>query len=68
MNKEFKLDKTAFASYKLGQEPKSYEYWLTQPIEDRIEAIEFLRNQYMLEHDIKPGLQRVYRVIEFSQS
>ena len=62
MEKEklFKLDRSAFKIIKKGEEPKSSEYWLTQSVEKRISAIEFLRQQY---HGTQSRLQRVYRII-----
>lgn len=54
--------------YKLGEEPKDRDYWLTKSREERLEALEFLRQQVYTEDDIKQGLQRVVRVIKRSQS
>jgi hypothetical protein len=61
MEKEnlFKLDRKAFKIIKKGEEPKSSEYWLQQPAQNRISAIEFLRQQY---HGTQSRLQRVYRI------
>lgn len=59
---EFRLNKKAFAIYPLSKEPKGYEYWLTQSFEKRLAAIEFLRQQYHSEHELKSRLQRVYRI------
>lgn len=53
--------------HKLGHEPKGYEYWLSQPAEKRIEAIEYLRSQYYTEDEINSGIQRVCRIIKLSQ-
>lgn len=44
----------------MGEEPKSYEYWLTQPVEARIDAIEYLRSLYYSEDEINTGFQRVF--------
>jgi len=60
----FKFDKTFIKKFKLGEEPKDYNYWLSQPPEKRIEAIEFLRREYYGEDAFKSGFQRVYRVIK----
>jgi hypothetical protein len=55
----FKMNRSAAKIFKKGEEPKSYEYWLTQTRQKRIEAIEFLRQQY---HGTQSRLQRVYRI------
>ena len=40
-------------------------YWLSRPVEERLAALEQLRQQYIREHfDAEPGLQRVYRVTQ----
>ncbi len=46
------------------------EYWKSRSVQERIDAIEFLRLQYLqienypLSKDAKPRLQRVYRVTQ----
>jgi hypothetical protein len=67
MTDEFKMDKTAIHKYKLGSEPTDLEYWLSRPAEERIAAIEFLREQYHTEDEIKQGLQRVCRIIKLEK-
>jgi hypothetical protein len=59
----FRLDKTAIKKVKLGQEVSSFVYWQTQPIENRISAIEFLRKQV---NGTQSRLQRVYRITKQS--
>lgn len=61
---EFKLDKKAVHKYNLGEEPKDFEYWLTQPPEKRIAAIEALRLQYYGPDVFKQGFQRIYTVVK----
>ncbi len=65
---EIVIKEKAVNVHKLGHEPKSYEYWLSQPAEKRIEAIEYLRSQFYSEDEIKSGIQRVCRIIKLSQS
>ncbi len=65
MENQFKLDRSAFKIIKMNDEPKGYEYWLLQETEKRISAIEFLRKQY---NGTQSRLQRVYRIIERTQS
>jgi hypothetical protein len=46
-----------------------YTFWLSRSIEKRLEALETLREQYIKwEYGTQQGLQRVYRIIELSQS
>jgi hypothetical protein len=59
MRNDFLMDKTQVKIFKLGEEPKSYEYWLTQSPEKRISAIEYLRKQI---NGTESRLQRVYRI------
>ncbi len=61
---EFKFDKTVVMKFKLGTEPKDYEYWLDQPPAKRIEGIELLRKEYYGEDAFKSRLQRVLRIIK----
>lgn len=61
---EFKFDKTVVKKFRLGDEPKDYEYWLAQPPEKRIEGIELLRKEYYGEDAFKSRLQRVFRIIK----
>lgn len=59
---DFKFDKKIVKKYTLGQEPKDHPYWLSQPPEKRIAAIEALRLQFYGEDKFKQGFQRVCRV------
>lgn len=44
-------------------QPSDYQYWITRPIAERIDAIEMLRQSYLsFRQDVPPRLQRVYRV------
>jgi hypothetical protein len=61
LNEKFRMDRTSAKIFKKGEEPKSYEYWLAQTPTKRLEAIEFLRQQY---YGTQSRLQRVYRVIK----
>lgn len=66
--KDFVLNRSAFSVHKLGNEPKSYIYWLTQTAEQRIAAIEFLREQYHTKDEIQSRLQRIYRIAQLASS
>ena len=49
----------------LHEQPNDYEYWISRPVSERIDAIEILRNQYIkFRKDVEPRLQRVCRVIK----
>lgn len=52
--------------YKRDEEPKSYVYWLTKPVEERIAAMSILRERYfqMFKHESTGRLQRVYKIID----
>jgi len=52
--------------YKLGEEPKESDYWLKKSPEERLIALEILRQQTYTEDDIKQGFQRVFRIIKRS--
>jgi len=45
-----------------------YSYWMTKSPQERLAAIEFLRQQYIkYKDDIQPRLQRVYRITNQKQ-
>jgi len=45
------------------QQPSDYQYWITRPYKERIDAIEMLRQAYMdSRKDIPARLQRVCRI------
>lgn len=49
-------------------QPSEYQYWITRPVTERIDAIEMLRQSYMsFRKDVPPRLQRVYRVTQQSR-
>jgi hypothetical protein len=46
-----------------------FKFWLTQSELQRLQAIEVLRQQYInFRKDVQPRLQRVYRIINQTQS
>lgn len=48
----------------LKQKQSDYQFWLTKSFNDRLDAIELLRAQYIkFRKDVQPRLQRVCRVI-----
>jgi hypothetical protein len=67
-NKKQSVSKTV-KILSLNDKQSDYEFWLTQSIEKRLETLETLRQQYInWKYDSQPGFQRVYRIIERSQS
>ncbi len=52
--------------FKLGEEPSDLAFWLTQSPQQRLSALEELRDLTIkLTHNgIKPGFQRIYTVIK----
>jgi hypothetical protein len=46
-----------------------YAYWKTKSFQERLTAIEFLRQQFIShQNDSKPGLQRICKVTNRKQS
>jgi hypothetical protein len=45
----------------------AFHYWKSKSSVERIEALEFLRNQTIVFQNDNKGLQRVFRVIERKQ-
>ena len=51
----------------LRQQPKDLSYWLAQPPEARISALEEIRREYHLwKYNAEPRLQRVYSITKRS--
>jgi len=49
----------------LHEQPSDYEYWISRPVSERIDAIEILRDQYIkFKKDVQPRLQRICRIVE----
>ena len=60
-----KLDKTAIQIFKADEVPTDFAYWQTRSFEERLAALESIRNDYIKwAYDIQPGFQRVYRIIK----
>lgn len=53
----------------LKDKQKDYSYWLTKSEAERLEALEFLRRQYInFLSNVEPRLQRVCTIINKAQS
>lgn len=52
--------------YRLGEEPSDLEYWLTKTPQERLSALEELRDLYikLAYNGVKPGFQRVCTIIK----
>lgn len=49
-------------------QPSDYQYWITRPIAERLDAVEMLRQSYLsFRTDVPARLQRVYRVTQQSR-
>jgi len=59
------IDRTVVRVVKQTDEPSERGYWLTQPPESRLAALEQIRQEYnqWRNHD-QSGFQRVYRIIK----
>ena len=44
-----------------------FSYWITKSYTERLETIEFLRQQYIKYNDISEGLQRICRITNKTQ-
>jgi hypothetical protein len=49
-------------------EPDDLSYWLSRPPEDRIAAIEYLRQQFFTYGEARQELRRFFEVTELSRS
>lgn len=53
----------------LKDKETDFSFWKTQSEVARLNAVEVLRQQYInFKKDVQPGLQRVYRIINKTQS
>jgi hypothetical protein len=53
----------------LKDKHSDFAYWTTKSLKERLDAIEFLREQYIkFKKDVQPRLQRVCRIINQKQS
>jgi len=51
--------------YKFGEEPKNFSFWQSKSCQERIDALEQIRQEYNLwRYHAEPGLQRVYKNIK----
>lgn len=54
-----------FKKFNLNKQPNDFGYWLSQPPQARIDALEEIRREYHLwRYGAEPRFQRVYRVVK----
>ncbi len=63
---EFRLIKKITYKGPIKDAPNDYEFWKTKTPEERISAVEFLRETNY--DKVKPRLQRVYRITKRKKS
>ena len=59
---EPRLDRSHFSVAKLSDPDDAVDYWLTRPVEERLQALELLRMTFYGITDAGPRLQRVLEV------
>ncbi|MCX7735996.1 MAG: hypothetical protein N2319_04725 [Candidatus Kapabacteria bacterium] len=59
------MDKTIVKKIKLKDKESDLNYWLSQPPEKRLEALEEIRQEYnKWKYGSEQGFQRVYKVLK----
>lgn len=53
---------------KLKDTKSDFDYWKGKSYNERLEALEFLRQQYIEHHNVQPRLQRVCRIVKRKSS
>jgi hypothetical protein len=67
-NSHLKMDKTHFSVVSLFDTTDEKEYWLTKTPEERLQAMEFMRQIIYGYHPLTTRLQRVFTVAQFPPS
>jgi hypothetical protein len=60
----YKLDKTAFSQGDFGEEGNEKAYWLSKTPQERIQALEYMRQVIYGYDPATERLQRVYSIVE----
>ncbi|MEX2212864.1 MAG: hypothetical protein WD768_01970 [Phycisphaeraceae bacterium] len=63
----FQMDRSAFAVYELGKEPRASDYWVTRPESERLTALEYLRQVAYGYESCSQRIERTYKVLEFGE-
>ncbi len=66
--KEYRLDRTQVSVARLTDRDDAVEYWLSRPVEERLQALELLRQTFYGDASVTGGLQRVLEVAELKRS
>lgn len=61
---DFKIDKTAFSVVPLSQADDEKEYWLSKTPQERLQALEFIRQVLYGYDPATTRLQRVFEVVK----
>jgi hypothetical protein len=61
---EFRLDRTQFSVAKLSDPDDALEYWLSRPVEERLQALEYLRR---ISYGYTAATGRLQRVLEVAR-
>jgi hypothetical protein len=60
-----RLDKKAIQIFKTDEAPTDFAYWQTRTFEERLSALESIREEYIKSaYDIQPGVQKVFRIVK----
>jgi hypothetical protein len=62
-----KVDRTQFSVARLEDRDDSPAYWLSRPVEERLQAIELLRRTFYDYSDAGAGLQRIFEVVKLDR-
>ena len=59
-----KIDRTAVKKIKLEESRSDFTYWQSRPYEERLAALETIRQEYnQWKYACQPRFQRVYRIV-----
>jgi hypothetical protein len=64
---DYRIDPSQFSVARLSGPDDSVQYWLSQPVEERLRALEFLRRTFYGDSSTGEGLQRVLEVVELER-
>jgi hypothetical protein len=65
-SEDFRLDRTQFSVVRLTDPDDSIEYWLSRPVAERLQALEFLRRTFYGDR-ASEGLQRIIEVAQLER-
>jgi hypothetical protein len=65
---ELKVDRTHFSIARLEDEDDSLSFWLSRPVEERLQAIELLRQTFYGYTAANAGLQRVLEITKLDRN